>query len=333
MEQYKDITLQKVFEARNRIVSIIRETPLVQSSILSKKLNKNISLKLENLQPSGAFKLRGAANSILSLTKAEQKRGVVTVSTGNHGKAVAYVARKLGIKAIVCISELIPKVKIEAMEALSAEVAVVGKNQDEATKIALQMQREEGLQYIPPFDDPLVIAGQGTTALEIIEKHPNTDTLLVPLSGGGLISGMALVAKSINPDIKVLGVSNDTEPAIYKSIQAGHIVQVDEFESLADALPGPIADDNQYTFEMCKRYVDDIILISETQIAQAMAYSLLKEKMVLEGGGAITLAALLTEKTINFGQNIVAVCSGNSVDISVLFKIAQEHKAYINHNF
>ena len=333
MGQYKDINLQKIYEARNRIASIIRETPIVQSTVLSKKWDKNIALKLENLQPSGAFKLRGAANAILSLTTEEQKRGIITVSTGNHEKAVAYVAKQLGIKAVVCVSEFVPKVKIKAMEALGATVAIAGKNQDEATKIALQMQKEEGLQYIPPFDDPLVIAGQGTTALEILEKLPNTDTLLIPLSGGGLISGMAFVAKMINPNIKIIGVSNDTEPAIYKSIQAGHIVQVDEFESLADALPGPIADDNQYTFEMCKRYVDDIILISEEQIAQAMAYALLKEKLVLEGGGAITLAVLLMEKTIDFGENIVAVCSGNSVDMGVLLKIAQEHKVYIAQNF
>lgn len=333
MESYKDITLQKVLEARDRIASIIRKTPLVQSTVLSKKWNKNISLKLENLQPSGAFKLRGAANAILSLTEAEKNRGIVSMSTGNHGKAIAYVAKKLGVKATICISDLVPKVKIEAIESFGATVAVVGKTQEEATNQALLMEEKEGLRYISPFDDPAIIAGQATTALEILEQKPETNTLLVPVSGGGLMSGMAFTAKVIKPDIQMIGVTNDIEPAIYKSIKAGHIVQVEEYESLADALPGPIADDNQYTFEMCKRYVDDIILISEEQIAQAMAYALLKEKLVLEGGGAATLAALLTKKAASFGQNIVAVCSGNSVDMDVLLRITQEHQKSMQHQF
>ncbi len=333
MEDFKDISLQKIYDARERIGPIIKQTPLLQSNILSKKWNKSIGLKLENLQPTGAFKLRGAANALLSLSEDEKKRGVVTMSTGNHGKAVAYVAKKMGMKAVICISELVPKVKIDAMEALGATVVIAGKNQDEALNSALQMQEKQGLKYISPFDDPAIIAGQGTTTLEILEQNPETDTLLVPLSGGGLMSGMAFTAKALNPSIRLIGVTNDTEPAMYTSIKAGHIVQVDEFESIADALPGPISEDNRYTFEMCKRYVDDMLLISEEQIAQAMAYALLKEKQVLEGGGAATLALLMNEKAKNFGQNVVAVCSGNSVAMDVLLPIASEYQQYIDNTF
>lgn len=333
MEHYKDINRDKIYEAKERIAPLILQTPLMPSLTLSKKWGKNINLKLEHLQPTGAFKLRGAANAILSLSETEKNRGVVTMSTGNHGKAVAYVAKKLGIKAVICISELVPKVKIDAMEALGATVTIAGKNQEEATTTAFEMQKKDGLRYISPFDDPNIIAGQATTALEILEQQPDTDTLLVPLSGGGLMSGMAFVAKVLNPKIKLIGVTNDTEPAIYNSIKAGHIVQVGESESLADALPGPISADNQYTFEMCKRYVDDILLISEEQIAQAMAYAFLKEKQVLEGGGAATLAILLDERVNELGQNIAAVCSGNSVDTNSLLSIIQKHEKFINHNF
>ncbi len=288
MTHFKDINLDKVYQARERIEPLINRTPLIQSSILSAKWNKNISLKLENLQPTGAFKIRGAANAILCLSEKQKKRGVVTVSTGNHGKAIAYLGNKLGIRAVICISELVPKVKIEAMKALGAEVIIIGKNQDEATEHAFKMEQEEGLCFVSAFDDPEVIAGQGTVALEILEKQPETDTMIVPLSGGGLMSGMALTAKAINPKIKMIGVTNDTEPAMYKSLRAGRIVQVGEFESLADALTGSISPNNKYTFKMCQKFVDETLLISEDEIEKAMAYALLKEKLVLEGGGAAT---------------------------------------------
>lgn len=331
MPQFNDITLDKIYQAQERIAPIINQTPLLKSAPLSSKLNKSVFLKLENLQPTGAFKLRGAANAILSLSNKERKRGVVTMSTGNHGKAIAYVGKQLGIKTVICISELVPSVKIKAMEALGAKVVISGTNQEEATNNALKIQQNKGLRYISAFDDPDIIAGQATTTLEILKQQPQTDTLIVPVSGGGLMSGMAFAAKTINPNIKTIGVTNDTEPAIYTSIKAGHIVQVKEFKSLADALPGPIAEDNKYTFEMCKTYVDAILLISEKQIAQAMTHALLKEKQVLEGGGAATIALLLDKRIPDFiGQHIAAVCSGNSVDMEVLLSIIKKYKDEIN---
>jgi len=326
MTQFKDITLHRIYEARRRINALIQYTPLIPSAYLSSKWERNISLKLENLQPTGAFKLRGAANAILSLNPKEQKRGVITVSTGNHGKAIAYVAKKLGIKATIYISDLVPKLKVAAMEALGAEVTVVGKDQDEATQEALLVAEKQGLRYISAFDDPDVIAGQGTIALEILEQKPDIDTLVVPVSGGGLMGGIAFVIKAIAPHIRLIGVTNDQEPAIYNSVQAGHIVRVGEAETLADALSGPISADNQYTFEMCRQYVDEFTLVSESQIAQAMVYALHTEKQVLEGGGAVTLALLLSDKTLKLGKNIVAVCSGNSVSVKKILKLESQYQ-------
>ena len=327
MAQFKDIGLDDVYKAKERIAPFVCKTPLIDSRLLSQKWNRTIKLKLENLQPTGAFKLRGAANAMLSLSEEERQRGVVTMSTGNHGRAIAHMAQKLNMRAVICISSLVPDVKIDAMKALGAEVAVVGDDQEEATHNALKMEQTEGLKYISAFDDPTVIAGQATTTLEILEQYPEVDTLLVPVSGGGLMSGMAFTAKALKPEIKMIGVTNDTEPAIYTSVKAGKIVMVGESESLADALPGSISLDNQYTFEMCKKYTDRLLLISEEQIAQAMAYALLKEKLVLEGGGAATLALLLNDSIEGFGDNIAAVCSGNSVNMDVLLHIANQYKA------
>ena len=327
MTQFKEITLHKFYEAKRRIDALIQQTPLVPSAHLSAKWDKDISLKLENLQPTGAFKLRGAANAILSLTPEEQKRGVITVSTGNHGNAIAYVAKKLGIPATVYISDLVPELKVQAMKTLGAEVKVVGKDQDEATKEALLVAEKQGLRFISAFDDPDVIAGQGTVALEILTQNPTVDTLVVPVSGGGLMAGIAFVIKSIAPHIRVVGVTNDQEPAIYNSVQAGHIVQVGEAETLADALSGPISEDNQYTFEMCRQYVDEFTLVSETQIAEAMVHALYTEKQVLEGGGAVTLALLLSDNAPQLGENIVAVCSGNSVSVRKIVSLEGQHKS------
>ncbi len=333
MEKFKDITLDKVYEARERIANICIKTPLLRSNTLSKKWNKNIGLKLENLQPSGAFKLRGATNAILSLSETEKKAGVVTMSTGNHGKAVAFVAQQLGIKAVICISNLVPQVKIQAMEDLGAKVVVSGNNQDEATEAALSLQNEKGLRYISAFDDPMVIAGQATTALEILEQQPEVDTIIVPLSGGGLMSGIAFTIKSLKPSVRLVGVTNDTEPAMYTSIKAGHIVQVGESESIADAISGPIPMDNQYTFEICKRNVDDYKLVSDLEIARAMSFALLKERQVLEGGGAATLAFMMSTACKGLGKNIVAICSGNNVNMRQLLDISNENYAFIEENY
>ena len=330
MERFKDIDIQSIYDAKKRISGIIQKTPLIQSHGLSENLNKDVRLKLENLQPTGAFKLRGAANAILNLSETQKKRGVVTMSTGNHGRGIAYVAKHLGIKAVICVSEMVPAVKVNAIKALGATVKTIGRNQEEAAFHALELQKNDGLHYISAFDDPDVIAGQGTITLEILEQNPDTDTLLVPVSGGGLMSGMAFTAKQLKPDIKMIGVSNDVEPAIYTSLKAGYIVEVRETESVADALPGPIPLDNEYTFEMCKIYSDNILLVSEDQIKQGMAYALIKEKLVLEGGGAAPIACLLEANPEQFGHHIVALCSGCNINMRVLIDIARKYAQYFD---
>jgi len=323
--QSRKITLADVKSAQKRIASITTKTPLRPSLSLSEKTGKNVYLKLENMQPSGSFKLRGAANAILSLSEEERGRGVITMSSGNHGKAVAYVASKIDIQATVCVSELVPDHKIETMQKLGTEVIIAGKDQDDATEYALKMAEEKGLTFVSAFDDPYVIAGQGTTALEILEENPHIDTMLVQLSGGGLMSGVSVAVKSINPNIKLIGVSIVKGAAMYESIKAGKIVPVEEVPSVADALQGGLPFDNQYTFDICRQNVDDIILVPEEQIEKAMAFGFRKERLVLEGSGAITMAPLLFNDSEKFGKNIAAILSGDNVDVNQLMEIASKH--------
>jgi threonine dehydratase len=277
------------------------------------------------MQATGAFKLRGAANAILNLSEAHRKQGIITMSSGNHGKAVAFVANLLGIKAKICVPNLVPLTKIDAIKQLGVEVIVHGDSQDETAAYVVETSKQEGLKNISAFDDPDVIAGQGTIAIEILEERPEIDTLLVQVSGGGLMSGIAIAAKSIKPDIKLIGVTMDRGAAMYESIKQGKIVAVKEIPSLADALQGGIPLDNQYTFNICRKYVDEIMLVTESQIARAMSFILRHERIVLEGGGAAPCALLLDKRASQLGKNIAIICSGDNVDMNLLLSIAQEN--------
>ena len=314
----ENINLDFIRQAASAIKELTCRTPLKKSINLSQLLQKNIYLKMETMQDTGAFKLRGAANVIMHLSATEKASGVVTASTGNHGRAVAYVANALGIKAIVCMSTLVPANKIAAIEQLGAEVVIFGDNQDLSTEKALQIARQRQMRFISPFDDPYVIAGQGTIALEILQQRPEIDTIVTQLSGGGLASGIAIAAKALRPDIKIIGVSVDHGAAMYESIKAGKIVNVSEQASIADALPGPIPADNRYTFDICRRLIDEIVLVSEQQIIDAMCYSLKREKLVLEGAGAATIAMLLQHRQVKLGENVAVICSGDNIDIEQL---------------
>lgn len=318
------VTLQDVFRAQQRISSIARETPLVSSSILGERSGHTVTLKLETLQPTGTFKVRGAANKILDLSPDERRTGVVTASTGNHGRAVSHVARQLGIPAVVCISERVPQNKVQALRRAGAEVVIEGESQDDAAERAEELRQERGLTMVHPFDDPLVIAGQGTIGLELLRQLPDVDTVLVPLSGGGLISGIALALKSASPVIRVVGVSMERAPVMVRSLQTGRPVQLPEEETLADSLMGGIGLDNRYTFAMVQRYVDETILVSETEIARAMAFLLQEQRVVAEGAAAVGVAALLSGKVSPVGQNVTVVISGGNVAIPQLLKIVQE---------
>lgn len=320
-----EITLEDVKAAASRIQGIACRTPLKPAYTLSEKSGRNVWLKMENMQPTGAFKLRGAANAILQLSPAQRQAGVLTMSTGNHGKAIAYVAKKQGMRAIICISEQVPEVKIQGMKKLGVEVRVVGKDQDEADIQARAMAQSEGLRFISAFDDAGVIAGQGTVALEVLEQEPAIDTMIIPLSGGGLMAGMGLAAKSLKPELQLIGVSMEQGPAMHLSIQAGHLVEVEEKPSLADALTGGIPPDNQYSFPLCQRFVDRSFLVSEESIAKAMAYALRWERIVLEGGAATSIACLDKHLDEIPGQNIALICTGDNVAVPKLVDLYQQH--------
>lgn len=319
-----------VYLAKRKIKKSIYRTPLVKSPGLREIVTAECYLKLENLQNTGSFKIRGATNKILSLSDDERKRGVIAVSSGNHGRAVASVAQKYNIPAVICISETVPRNKVQAIRELGAEIVIAGKSYDEASEGAEKLQVERGLTMIHPFDDPYVIAGQGTIGLELIEDLPEIDTAIVPLSGGGLLGGIALTLKSINPKIRTIGVSMDRGPAMFESLKAGRIMEVIEEPTLADALVGGIGKNNAYTLAIIQEFVDETVLVSEGEIAAGMTFALERHQLVLEGGGAVGIAAVLAGKVKEIGENTTIVISGANVDLPVLIEVAQKGYPYQN---
>lgn len=317
-----ELFLRDVFLARQRCNGFAQKTPLLHSSPLSASMECEVFLKLENLQQTGSFKIRGAANKLLSLSSEERQRGVLAFSTGNHGRAVAYVAAQLGIRSVICMSHRVPRYRVEAMEALGGEVVLSGQSQDEAYLKALELERTEGLIMVKPFDDPHVIAGQGTIGIEILEDLPEVDSLLIPLSGGGLLAGIALAMKATSPAIKIVGVGLEVSCPMQASLQAGLPVEIEEKDSLGDALLGGIGLDNCYTFPMVRDLVDEVILVSEKEIAAGMFYAFDTHRQVIEGAGAVGIAALLVDKTSHLGKNLAVVVSGGNVDPRLLVEIA-----------
>lgn len=326
MNRSDGITLRDVYAAQKRIAPFILATRLIQSEKLSVLYGHNVYLKMENEQVTRSFKVRGAANRLLQLSKAERDRGVVTVSTGNHGKAVAYIAAQLGVRAVVCVPEAVLHHKMEAMRSLGAEVIVRGSDQEEAEVFAEELAAEQGLTLVSPFDDPDIIAGQGTIALEIAEALPDVSTVVVPLSGGGLLSGIALAIKHIHRDIRTVAVSMDRSPVMYWSLRAGHPLHLPELPTLADSLMGGFGAENRYTFDIVRRYVDEAVLVSESEIAESMEYAFAEEGIVVEGGGAVGIAAIRSDKLSMHHsngprENVVIVVSGGNADMEVLRRL------------
>jgi threonine dehydratase len=322
---FSEITIREIWEAKKRISSSVHKTPLIPSSVLSEQTGSSVYLKLENMHEIGAFKVRGAANKILSLDSDEKRLGVTTFSTGNHGLAVAFLAKQLGIKAIICISSRVPKAKVDAIRRMGAVIKFCGNSQDEAESYCYKLQKEKGLTVIKPFDDPYVIAGQGTIGLELLEELPEIDRVIVPLSGGGLLAGVGLALKSTDPTIQVNGVCMEHSAVMNESLKVGKPVLLQEKETLADSLLGGIGLENQYTFKMVKQYMDEVVLISEQSIAKAMAFVLKQHRMVVEGAAAIGAAALLERKFAAQNENIVVIISGNNVELSSFLKATQSY--------
>ncbi len=311
------ISLETIEQARERIVKHVSSTPLVRSATLSELVGTQVSLKLEHHQLTGSFKLRGATNAVLQLSQLERDRGVIAASTGNHGRALSYAARAVGSRATICMSRLVPENKVSEIRRLGATVRIVGSSQDDAQQEVERLVAEDGLSMIPPFDHPHVIAGQGTVGLEIAEAMPDVAAVLVPLSGGGLAAGVAATVKAMRPAAKVIGVTMDRGAAMKASIDAGHPVQVTEYCSLADSLGGGIGMQNAWTFPMCKALLDDVVLVNEREIAAGIRHAYEYEREIVEGAGAVGIAALLSGKLAHLKGPVAVVLSGQNIDMTL----------------
>lgn len=314
------ISLSDIDNARNLIAKTICKTPVRISETLSALVGAPVHLKLEHHQTTGSFKLRGAANAVLRLTPAQRERGVVGASTGNHGRGLAYAAKQNGVRCIICMSKLVPQNKVDGIRAQGAEVRIVGMSQDDAQVEVDRLVAEEGMTMIPPFDHPDVIAGQGTLGLEIAEQVPNAETVLVQLSGGALISGIATALKTVRPAVRIIGVSMERGAAMYECQKAGQPILVEEKATLADSLGGGIGLNNTYTFPIVRDLVDDIVLVSEKEIAAAIRHAYWEEGQIIEGSGSVGIAALLAGKVKPKGPSVVLL-SGANIDMKLHHRI------------
>jgi len=307
------INLQDIKDARETIRNLVRRTPLVHSQFLSNFCDGEVYLKLENLQTTNSFKIRGALNKMLHLSTDEMKRGIVTASAGNHAQAVAIGAEKLNLSARIVIPRNTPKIKIDKIRKHNVELILHGDIYDEAEQKAIDLAKEDGLTYISPYNDRLVIAGQGTIGLEVHEDLPTVDTVIVPVGGGGLISGIGVAVKSIEPSVQIIGVQSEASPVMYESLKADKIVDVEMRESIADGLFGGI-EKGSVTFEIVQEYVDDLLLVKEETIRKAIFLLWDKEKQVVEGAGAAAIAPIIESKGLFMGKEIVAVISGGNIE-------------------
>lgn len=303
-------TARDVWRARARIRDLIRRTPLLPAPQLPGD-EGGVWIKDETRQPTGSFKVRGAANALRALPGEARARGVVAVSTGNHGRAVAEVARQLRVPATVFVSRRVPADKLSALRASGADVTVHGESQDEAEDVAWEHVREHGATWIPPFDHPDVIAGQGTIGAEILDDLPEVRTVVVPLSGGGLIAGVALAVKAVAPGARVVGVSMESGAVMHASLRAGRVVAMPEGDTLADSLQGGLGKRNRHTYAMVRDLVDETVLVSERALADAMRHAFTHHRIILEGGGAAALAAVASGRVTASGPTVLIASGGN----------------------
>ncbi len=320
MHNTAPVSIDDVRTAGERLGTRVLQTPMVRSDSLSERSGKDVFLKLEHHQRTGSFKLRGATNAVLQLSAAQLTNGVVGVSSGNHGRGLAYAAREAGTRCIICMSDLVPQNKVEGIKAQGAEVRIVGHSQDDAQEEVDRLVADEGMTMLPPFDHLDIIAGQGTLGVEIIEQCPEAATLVVQMSGGGLISGVALAAKSLRPDTRIVGACMERGAAMYECQKAGQPIFVEELATLADSLGGGIGLDNQYTFPMVRDLVDDMVLVSEAQIAGAIRHAYWEERQIIEGSGSVAIAAMKAGLITGDGP-IVLLVSGGNIDMALHHRI------------
>jgi threonine dehydratase len=314
------ITYADAVRARQIISPYIYKTQLLRMGYLSKLTDRDIYLKLENMQKSGSFKIRGACNKVANLTPDEKSRGVIAPSAGNHAQGVAASAKAFGINATIVMPKTTPISKIKATRDYGARVVLAGDIYDEAYLKAKEIEKEENLVFVHPFDDELVMAGQGTIALEIFEDLQDVDIIVVPVGGGGLISGISVIAKTLNPKVKVIGVQTENAASMKASFEAGKIIQCLITPSIAEGITVKIP--GQKTFEVIRKYVDDIITVSDDEIASSILLLLEKQKIVAEGSGAAPVAAVLSPQFRKYeGQKVVCLISGGNIDMNVIESI------------
>lgn len=318
------VNITDIHEAKNVIKPYARFTPLIKSYFMSSRYDGDIYLKLENMQLTGSFKFRGAFNCISHLSEEEKKRGVIACSAGNHAQGVALSCKLLGVKATIVMPETAPQSKVDATRGYGAEVILHGEFFDEAKEKCAQLVEESGLVFIPPYDDKYVMAGQGTIGLEILEQLWDVDNIIVPVGGGGMISGIAVAAKSFNPNIKIIGVQSENIHGMTASYREGKITSHKEDKTLADgcavAVPGTL------TFDVVTEIVDDMILVTEEDIQCAMKDLIQRAKIVCEGSGALPTAAIVSGKInpeILKGKKTVALVSGGNIDLSKIDEVVQ----------
>ena len=315
------MTLDDVQEARARLHGIIHVTPCAHSESLSALTGARVFVKLENLQMTGSFKERGAANVLLQLGPAERRRGVVAASAGNHGLAVAFHAARLGITAVIVMPTWAPLRKVMWARRHGAEVVLHGENYDEAYARAKEIEAERELIFVHPFDDARVIAGQGTIGLELAEQVPDLEAVLVPVGGGGLIGGVALAVKALRPGARVIGVQAEETPAMKAALATGQRVVVPAASSIADGIAVRCV--GEHTFDLARRYVDEVVTVSEEEIANAILLLLEIEKTVVEGAGAVPLAALVNKRVSLPGKTVVLVLTGGNIDVNIVAQIIE----------
>ncbi len=313
------LTLDKVFDASVVLKSIIRETPLARAASIAPECT--LYLKPENLQNTGSFKLRGSGYKIATLSDAEKQKGVIACSAGNHAQGVALAASKCGIPSLICLPDSAPISKVEATKGYGAQVCLVEGCYDDAYNRALELKDEKGYTFVHPFDDEDVIAGQGTIALEVMNDLDDIDAVIVPIGGGGLISGIAYTIKSIRPSIKVYGVQAAGAPSMFNSINNGAIEALDRVSTIADGIA--VKKPGEHTFDLINRYVDDIALVTEDEIASAILALIEKQKMVAEGAGAVSVAAAMFNKFPTAGKRVVSIVSGGNIDVTSLSRVIE----------
>jgi threonine dehydratase len=322
------VTLQDIQKAQKNIAPYAKVTPLYRSEFLSTLCAADIYLKLDNLQPTHSFKIRGVMNKLLNLTAEQKKQGVVTASAGNHGQAVAFGAKEIGFSAKVVVPTNTPLVKVEGIRRFGADLLLFGANYPEAEAKAKELAQQEGRLYISPYNDEFIVAGHGTAGLEIVQEMPKVDVVVVPVGGGGLISGISIAFKSLKPTAQVIGVQSQAVPIMYESLRAGRIIPAHRHEptTVAEGLSGGI-EQNSITFGIAQKYVDRVVLVKEASIRKAVYLLCANEGLVVEGSG-VAGAAMLLEKPTEFrGQTVVLMVTGGNIDESLLKTIIAEQSA------